>query len=467
MSAFTSQERRTAIALSLVYTTRMMGLFLLLPVMSILGQDLDGATPLLLGLAVGIYGLCQALLQIPFGLLSDRFGRKPVILAGIAIFIVGSLIAATADSIVGIIVGRAIQGAAAISAVVMALAADLTRDSQRTKIMAVIGVSIGMSFIVSIIVGPLLMTRFSLAGIFYCIAGLGVFSAALILFAVPTPIRTQQDRNIAVVLRELPALFANRDLLRLDIGILLLHLLITASFICIPLRLLELGVFTDVHWSVYLKAACGSLLILIPLVGLAERKLTVKSVMMVSIAGLAVAEFALGLMNNQYWVIVASIVLFFGFLSVLEALLPSLVSRTAPAAARGSAMGIYSTSQFLGAFLGGVLGGWMIGEFALSTSLFVLGLLCLLWFPVIWRMQEPIKLKNQRMMLNADVAQEIMSSEGSARVTQQLLSVSGVKEVSLISSDGCAYLKVDKQELDEQELSAFSVQLDDASVAGH
>ncbi len=442
-----------------------MGLFLLLPVMSILGQDLEGATPLLIGLAVGIYGLCQALLQIPFGLLSDRFGRKPVILTGIAIFIIGSLVAATADSIVGIIVGRAIQGAAAISAVVMALAADLTRDSQRTKIMAVIGVSIGMSFILSIIIGPVLMTKFSLAGIFYCIAGLGVFSAALIVFAVPTPIKIQQDRNIAVVIKELPALFRNRDLLRLDIGILLLHLLITASFICIPLRLLELGVFSDVHWSVYLKAACGSLLILIPLVGLAERKWPVKWVMMASIAGLAAAEFALGLMNNHYWVIVASLVLFFGFLSVLESLLPSLVSRTAPAAARGSAMGIYSTSQFLGAFLGGVLGGWMVGELGLSMSLFILGLVCLLWLPVVWRMKEPIKLKNKRLMLNDEAAQTIKSADGLGRLTEQLLSVPGVKEVSLIPGDGSAYLKVDKHELNEQQLFTFSSQIGEPGQA--
>ncbi len=453
MSAFTSQERRTAIALSLVYATRMMGLFLLLPVISILGQDLSGATPILIGLAVGIYGLFQALLQIPYGLMSDRFGRKPMILIGIVVFVFGSVVAAIADSITGVIVGRALQGAGAISAVVMALAADLTRDSQRTKIMAIIGASIGASFMLSIIIGPILMTTFSLSGIFYCIAGLGIFSALLVLFAVPNPKKIERDRDITVVLKELPTLLFNRDLLRLDLGILLLHLLITASFVCIPLRLLELGVLPEAHWTIYLKAAFGSLLILLPLVGVVERKWSVKWLMMLSIVGLATSEFALGFMNSDYWIIVFSITLFFGFFSVLEALLPSLVSRTAPAATRGTAMGIYSSSQFLGAFLGGVLGGWMIGEVGLLKSHVVLGLLCLVWIPIIWHMREPIKLKNRRILLDATLQSNYAGMPADLR--ERLLSVPGVREVSIIPGDPMAYLKVDARELDEQQLVTF------------
>jgi len=257
----------------------MMGLFLLLPVLSVLARDLNGATPLLIGLAIGIYALFQALLQIPFGLLSDRFGRKPVILAGLAIFIVGSFVAAISESIWGIIIGRALQGGGAISAVIMALAADLTRDSQRTKIMAVIGVSIGLSFMISIILGPLLMLRFQLAGIFYFIALSGMVAALLVWFVVPNPVS------------EMPTLLRNRELLRIDFGIFILHLLITASFVCIPLILLDNAIAIESHWSVYMYGALGSLLILLPMIGFVERKLPVKWVMVSSIAGFAIALF--------------------------------------------------------------------------------------------------------------------------------------------------------------------------------
>ena len=335
-----------------------MGLFLLLPVLSILAQDLSGATPLLIGLAVGVYALFQALLQIPFGLLSDRFGRKPVILSGLAIFIAGSIVAAWSDSIWGIIAGRALQGVGAISSVVMALAADLTRDSQRTKIMAIIGASIGLSFIASIIIGPVLMGRFDLSGIFYFIAASAAIAALLVVFVVPDPDQKRKDRNVSVETTDLLPLLKNRELLKIDFGIFLLHLLITASFVCVPLKLIELGVAANLHWKLYLAGAAGSLLIVIPMIGIAEKKLSVKLTMMISIVGLAVAEILLGIVGSSFWFIVAAMVVFFGFLSVLESMLPSLVSRTAPASLRGTAMGVYSSSQFLGAFLGGVTGGW-------------------------------------------------------------------------------------------------------------
>lgn len=432
-----------------------MGLFLLLPVISVLGQDLSGATPLLIGLAVGVYGFCQALLQIPFGFLSDRFGRKPLILAGIGIFISGSIVAALADSIAGVIIGRALQGAGAISAVVMALAADLTRDSQRTKIMAIIGASIGLSFILSIIVGPVLMTQLSLSGIFYCIAALGVFSAGLVIFAVPTSEKLHRDRNVSVVTEELPLLLRDHDLLRLDIGILLLHLLITASFVCIPLRLIELNVLAEAHWSVYLKAAVGSLIILLPMVGFAARRWPVRRVMLIGIVGLGIAELGLGIMNDTHWIIVACLVLFFGFFSVLEAMLPSLVSRVAPASSRGTAMGIYSTSQFLGAFLGGVLGGWMIGEVGVSNAHLVLAALCLLWIPVIWGMKEPVNVKNHRLRLNADTIRAVQSEAGREALHAKLLNISGVEEVSVVASDKVAYLKICKKGFDMQKLALY------------
>ncbi len=449
-AAFTTLERRAAISLSFVYITRMMGLFLLLPVLSVLARDLQGATPLLIGLAIGIYALFQALLQIPFGLLSDRFGRKPVILAGLAIFIIGSIIAAMTDSIWGIIAGRALQGGGAISAVIMALAADLTRDTQRTKIMAVIGVSIGLSFMISIILGPLLMLRFQLAGIFYFIAFSGLVAALLVWFVVPVPAKTNNDRNIAVVISEMPVLLRNRELLRIDFGIFLLHLLITASFVCIPLILLDNGIAVGSHWSVYMYGALGSLLILLPMVGFAERKFPVKWVMMVSILGFALALFAVGAVAQSYRMAIVCMVLFFGFLSVLESLLPSLASRTAPSSFRGTVMGVYSTSQFLGAFVGGVAGGWLTGKVGSSNALFVLCAVCLCWLPIAWYMRDPERLSNFRLALRNSL---LGPGTNITELSRRLQSVAGVVEVTVV--DRAAYLKINRREFDEQSLEEF------------
>jgi len=422
-----------------------MGLFLLLPVISVLGSDLSGATPILIGLSIGIYGLFQALLQIPFGFASDRFGRKPVIVAGIMIFICGSFIAAFADTIWGIVVGRAMQGAGAISAVVMALAADLTRDSQRTKIMAIIGASIGVSFILSIVLGPLLMTRFNLQQIFFFVAGLGVLSLVTILYLVPVPDVSGKDRTVAVIASDLPAVFRNRELLKLDFSIFFLHLIITATFVTIPLRLIEVGMQVDVHWKLYLIGAIGSLLIMVPLVSLNERKLTISKTMTICVVGLALAEVLLGFMNSEMFIVVLGLIAFFGFLSVLEAMLPSLVSRIAPASGRGTALGVYSTSQFIGAFCGGVLGGIMLQHAGLASTHFLLGAICLLWLPIVISIQSTDKLANRRITINPEMLKSVSLQ---TEMRESLLSIQGVKEVTLFPTESAAYLKVDRRQLD-------------------
>ena len=449
MTAFTSLERRAAASLSLVYVTRMMGLFLLLPVMSIVGQDLSGATPLLVGFALGVYGLFQALLQIPFGLLSDRYGRKPLIYIGLTMLIIGSLVAAASDSIWGVIIGRALQGAGAISAAVIALAADLTRDDQRTKMMAVIGASIGLSFILSIMLGPLLMTSVGLSGIFIYIAVLGLAGLLLVRFLVPDPPAIELNRDVSVVVGELRRLLKHPQLLRLDIGILVLHFLITATFVCVPLGFVERSIAPEDHWQVYLVACMLSLLIVVPLVGFGESRLGVRRVMTISIVGLALSEFLIGTVNDSWWLVVGSLVVFFGFLNVLESMLPSLVSRIAPAASRGSAMGVYSTSQFFGAFLGGIFGGWVQGAFGLSVTHFLIGILCLGWLLVIRGMQEPQRLTSFRATLPVDVALQGGALE--ARISQ----LQGVAEVSLLEPERFIYLKINKKEFDENELHAL------------
>jgi len=453
LTAFTSLERRAAASLSLVYATRMMGLFLLLPVMSIVGQDLTGSTPLLVGLALGIYGLFQAMLQIPFGLLSERYGRKPLIYIGLGLLIVGSLIAAASDSIWGVIIGRALQGAGAISAAVIALAADLTRDDQRTKMMAIIGASIGLSFILSIMLGPVLMTAMGLSGIFIVIAVLGAAGLLLVRFLVPDPPAPVLNRDVSVVVGQLRSMLRHPQLLRLDIGILVLHFLITATFVCVPLGLIERSIAPDDHWQVYLTACLLSLFIVIPLVGFGESRWGVRVVMTISIIGIALSEFLIGTVSDNWWLVVGSLFVFFGFLNVLESMLPSLVSRIAPAASRGSAMGIYSTSQFFGAFLGGIFGGWVQGAFGVNVAHVLIGLLCLAWLVVIRGMQEPAKLTSYRATLPLDSAQPHSTLE--ARIRQ----LRGVAEVSLLDAEQSIYLKIDKKVFDE---SGFREVLADA-----
>ncbi len=438
-------ERRAAASLSLVYATRMMGLFLLLPVMSILGQELDGATPLLIGLALGIYGLCQAMLQIPFGLLSDRYGRKPLIYAGLLALVAGSLLAAASESVWGVIAGRALQGAGAISAVVMALAADLSRDDQRTKMMAIIGASIGLSFILSIMLGPVLMNTTGLSGIFLLIAALGVIAGLLVRFMVPEPPALVQNREFSVTLDDLGRIIKNPQLQRLDIGILLLHLLITATFVCVPLGLLERNIPAEDHWLVYLAACLGSLVIMVPLIALSEKSLGIRRVMGIAIAGLAIAEVCIGLTGAHWWSVVFSLVLFFGFLNVLESMLPSLVSRIAPVASRGSAMGVYSTSQFFGAFLGGVLGGWLVGSLGLTAAHVLLGLLCICWLFFIRGMQVPPRMASYQLQID-------VGSDEVASLERTIKSITGVHEVLIHAREGIAYLKVNRKLLDEDAL---------------
>lgn len=444
LAAFTPLERRAAASLSLVYATRMMGLFLLLPVLSVLGQNLHGATPLLIGVALGIYGLFQAALQIPFGMLSDRVGRKRVIYFGLMLMVAGSLVAAMADSIWQVIAGRALQGAGAISAAVMALAADLSRDSQRTKMMAVIGASIGLSFVVSIMVGPMLMGTIGLDGIFLIIAASGVLSALLVRFGVPDA-KILVNRDFSATGQQLREVMANRELQRLDLSILVLHLLITATFVCVPLGLLARDFDAASHWQIYLTACMLSLLILVPLIGLSER--SVRWVMVAAIVGLGLAEFLIGVSGNQWWFVVVSLGLFFGFLNVLESMLPSLVSRIAAAGTRGTAMGVYSSSQFFGAFLGGVLGGWLAGSAGLRRAHLILGMLCLMWALIAYRMKEPPKHSTYQVTLG--------TSHSSASVVERLLlDIEGVDEVLVSLEDRVAYLKVNRKLLDEEVLRA-------------
>ena len=437
--AMNATERRAAWSLTLIYIVRMMGLFLILPVFTLFAGDYVGSTPLLVGLAIGIYGLMQAVLQIPFGMLSDRIGRKPVIAAGLLLMLIGSVVAAMADHIAVVVFGRALQGAGAVAAALMALAADLTRDEQRTKVMAILGASIGFAFVLALIVGPALLTWFSINGLFWLTAGCAAVALALLYLAVPDPERCYYNADTGANFATMKRLLGHRQLLRLDASIFMLHLLITATFFAVPLALLDAGIDQVEQWKVYLPTVLLSVAIMVPLVMVAEKR-AMRGVLLACIVLLSLLQLYFGFVGPSVLVLAIGITLFFGCVNTLEALLPSLVSRMAPAAAKGSAMGIYSSSQFLGAFVGGVGAGFMYGSVGPSGLFTVLAVLGAVWLFLVSGFTPPRKLSTLRRSLSdEDLSQP-------DQTIARLSVVPGVEEVVLAIDEGVAYIKVDRRE---------------------
>ncbi len=387
-----SQETRTAFSLAGIYSLRMLGLFLILPVFALYAEHLQGVTPMLVGMAIGAYGLTQAMLQIPFGMLSDRIGRKPVIIGGLLLFAIGSMVAAMSHSIWGVILGRALQGSGAIAAAVMALAADLSRDESRTKVMAAIGMSIGLAFILALILGPILNGLIGVPGIFWLTALLALAGIAIVLFFVPTPASTQIHTDTEAVPDQFVRVLSNVHLLRLDLGIFVLHLIITSVFLAVPLALRDLiGIGSGDHWMIYLPVLLVSILFMVPFIVVAERRNKMKQVFLGAVLTLALALSGLYLWHASLAGLLFSLVLFFTAFNLLESTLPSIVSKVASAASKGTAMGIYSTSQFAGAFVGGVTGGWIHGRFGLEGVFLFGAAAALIWLAAAFGMQIPVR----------------------------------------------------------------------------
>ncbi len=442
-------ERQAARSLGMIYASRMLGLFMIFPIFSLYANDLEGSEPMLVGLALGVYGLTQALLQIPFGMLSDRWGRKPVITAGLIIFALGSVVAANAESIYGVILGRALQGSGAVAAAIMALAADLSREEQRTKMMAILGMSIGGAFMLALVLGPLLASWFALSGVFYLTAGLALISIMLLHFGVPDPVKSTHHSDAQAAPRQLLALLKNADLLRLNLGIFCMHLIITCSFIAFPLILVEMGVASNWHWMVYLPVLVAAVMVMIPLIIAAEAKQQMKPVFLVSIVGLVVAGVLLAIKPSSFLFYFA-VVLFFSAFNTLEAVLPSLVSKTAPPDQKGSAMGIYSSSQFFGAFCGGLMGGIIYGQFGVFAIFWLVAGIACFWLLFALSMQVPRQLKSY--LINIGVTDQA----GAIASAEQLGQIAGVEEVVAVAEEGVAYLKVNPVELDEEALEQLS-----------
>jgi MFS family permease len=444
-------ERRASIALAGIFMLRMLGLFMIFPIFSLDAHLYSGNTAMLTGLAIGIYGLTQALFQIPFGRLSDRIGRKKVIVVGLLIFALGSAVAASAESIWGVIIGRALQGSGAIASAVLALTADLTREEQRTKAMAIIGISIGMAFALAMVAGPAIKPVLGLPGLFWMTGAMAIAGIGVLLYYVPTPTQLRFHRDTEAVPAQFTHMLRDTQLLRLDLGILILHLMMTATFVVLPLVLRDhAGFSSGDHWKVYLLVLAFALVFMAPLVMYADRHNCIKQVFLVSVLLLFLSQIGLYAFLDSMWLVVTCMILYFTGFTVLEASLPSLVSRLAPAELKGTALGAYSTAQYLGAFLGGILGGWIYGKFGIS-SVFALGAgLTVLWLLVSAGMRNPLSLSTH--LLNLGDVDEQMTED----LTVRLLNVAGVAEAVVIAEDGIAYLKVDRKHLDQEALRAFS-----------
>lgn len=446
-----SLERRSVAALASVYAMRMLGLFMVMPVFVLLGSDLKGATPALIGLAIGAYGLSQALLQIPFGMLSDRVGRKRMIYIGLVLFAAGSLLAAATDSIYVVIAGRILQGAGAIASVLMALLSDLTREEERTKAMATIGISIGLSFSVSLVLGPLLGSAFGLSGIFYTTAALAVVAMVIVSRLVPTPHEHKSSADTHPARAMLRKVLADGRLVRLDFGIFALHLVLTAIFLVFPTLLQdELGLPPSSHWWFYLTVMVTSFFAMVPFIIIGEKKRSMKPVLCGAIALLAIATAAIGGIAGS--LTIAWVVLFFFFMAfnLLEASLPSLVSKESPAAAKGTAMGVYSTSQFFGAFLGGALGGLLLEQLGFQGVLWLMVIVLLLWLAVALTMPSPGYTASFVVQL-----QHVAHSQFDD-IDDALRKLPGVQDVVILEEAETAYLKVDRRKFDELSLADFA-----------
>jgi len=380
------EERRAGASLASIFALRMLGLFLILPVFSVYAKTLPGGDNLaLVGFALGAYGLTQAVFQIPYGIASDIFGRKQVIVVGLLIFALGSFVAAWAPDMTWIIVGRVLQGAGAISAAVTALAADLTREEHRTKVMAMIGSSIGLVFALSLVGAPILYGWIGMAGLFIMTGILALAAIILLLKAVPPAPPPHGHEKLP-----LRRVIFDADLLRLNVGIFVLHMVQMAMFVVLPHALVNHGGLEAAsHWKVYLPAVLVSFAIMVPAIIAAERKDKMRPIFLAAIALLVIVQSGLLLFSASLWLLALWLTLFFVAFNVLEATLPSLVSRTAPPAAKGAALGVYNTTQAIGLFIGGALGGYIAQHFGDNAVFAACTGLILVWLVVANSMNFP------------------------------------------------------------------------------
>jgi len=442
----TSVELRAGVSLAGVFGLRMLGLFFILPVLAVHAVHIEGGDNLtLVGIALGAYGLSQGILQIPFGAASDRWGRKPVLYAGLLIFAAGSFLGCVAGDIWTMIAARVLQGAGAISSVAMALAADLTREQHRTKVMAMIGSMIGLVFALSLVGAPVLYRSIGMDGLFALTGVLCLAAIAVVKFQVPEPPAVPRAAGPAGSMR---AALLDAEQLRLNAGIFILHVVLYAMFVVVPPRLVRAGLELPEHWKLYLPVVLGSFVLMIPAVLYADRRNRAKPVLLASVVLLLAAEAAFAVLDSGIAAIAVPMLAFFVAFNVLEALLPSLVSRLAPATGRGVAIGVYNTTQTLGVFFGGLLGGW-VASYKGDTGVFALcAALVAVWLALAVGMRSPGAPVNALSSLTFSIASGV-SLDG---LREALAGVRGVHEAEVVAAERIARLKVVPGQWDENRV---------------
>jgi len=438
-----SLEKKTLAGLSMIFAIRMFGLFIVLPVISLYARTLPGANPFWLGLALGGYGLSQALFQIPFGMLSDRFGRKPMIVIGLLIFAAGSVFAGTAHSVLALFVGRLLQGAGAIASVVIALMADLTREEYRTRAMAGIGISIGLSFAVGMVVGPIMGARYGVASLFWVTATLALVAIAILFLVVPNPVGAVHKNEMELSVSQLGYVLKNPALARIDLSVFMLHLFLTAVFVSFPI-LLQKFMDPSNMWKVYLPVILGGMFLMVPGMIVAEKKKKLKVAFMIAIF-FVVVSFVIFLFGyRREFGLIAGLAVFFVGFNLLEPLMPSIMTRFVRTRTRGTSSGVFSMSQFLGAFAGGALGGALV---SVSNQAFFLAMLIIsvIWFFVAMGLTDPNLLETFELPM----VRELSNPQPLVR---QMGDMAGVVDCRYRESDRILWVKYLKDRITPEDL---------------
>ncbi|WP_395755131.1 MFS transporter [Edwardsiella ictaluri] len=444
----TPDECKATWGLGTVFSLRMLGMFMVLPVLTTYGMSLSGASEPLIGLAIGIYGITQALFQIPFGIISDRIGRKPLIVAGLLIFACGSAVAAMTDSIWGVILGRALQGAGAIAAALMALLSDLTREQNRTKAMAFIGVSFGVTFAIAMVAGPLITHALGISGLFGLITLLALIGIAITLYLIPTPTTHLLNRDASMVRGAFGNVLIRPALLRLNAGIMCVHILLMSSFVALPPLMEQAGLLRSEQWKVYLCTMLIAFITMVPFIIYAEKQRRMKQIFQLCIVLMITAEVVLWYAGLHLWSIILGIQLFFFAFNMMEAMLPSLISKESPPGYKGTAMGVYSTCQFIGVAIGGILGRIVYARGGAEAIFTGCAVLAVMWFVISLTMKEPPYVSSLRIVLPPALIANTM-------LACQLRQQPGVNDVMLIADEHTAYIKIDSQMTSREALETF------------
>ncbi|MDZ4097813.1 MAG: MFS transporter [Methylophilaceae bacterium] len=442
-------EVRASLSLASIYGLRMLGMFLILPIFSIYAETLPGGeSHLLIGLALGAYGLTQAMFQLPFGMASDRFGRKRMIYIGLVLFVIGSLVAAFANDLFTIIFGRAIQGAGAVSAVVTALVADLTREEHRTKAMAMIGGTIGVTFAMSLILGPALNQWIGIPGIFLLTGILAALAILDVKYLVPDPVVSRFHSDAEASPSKLKDVLKDMQLMRLNFGIFALHAAQMAMFVVVPFAIKGTsGMSENDHWMIYLPIMVISFALMVPAIIYGEKKAKLKLVFVGAIAIMLAAQLLFASSIDVFWGIIISLSAYFVAFNILEATLPSIISKLAPAASKGTAIGVYNTAQSLGVFVGGALGGVLSHLYGFNAVFIFCSVLMALWLIAALSMKTPPAVKSKMYHL------EEMTKAAAKNLSTRLSTIAGVREAVVLPDEGLVILKVDMQQsFDEAEV---------------